>query len=232
MLTVRKSLNRGKSKTEWLTSYHTFSFADYHDEAWMHFGPLRVINEDDIKAHKGFDMHPHRDMEIITYVVSGALQHQDSMGNGSIIKPGEIQRMSAGNGILHSEFNHSPTESLHLLQIWIVPEQKGLAPSYEQKKIDKKWNQLILIGSHNPAIDAVKIHQNIEVFVGFFEKGERLTYTLNHHKAWLQVIKGHIEVNQEKLLQGDGMGTQGEKQLLIECLEPTEFLFFEINDNK
>ena len=229
MLILRKALDRGHSQIEWLNSYHTFSFADYYEESWMSFGPLRVINEDYIQPGRGFNMHPHRDMEIITYIVSGALKHQDSMGNGSVIMPGEIQRMSAGSGVRHSEFNHSNKEELHLLQIWIMPEKKGLEPGYEQKKIDEKLNQLVLIGSDNPTEQAVKIHQDVQLFVGVFEKDKKISHALSHRQAWLQLVKGQIQINQQDLLAGDGIGIQDEAKLIIECFEPSEFLLFEMS---
>lgn len=228
MITLRKAHDRGHRQIGWLESYHTFSFADYHDDAWMHFGPLRVINEDYIQPGQGFDTHAHRDMEILTYVVSGELQHRDSMGNGSIIKPGEIQRMSAGTGIQHSEFNHSSSTRLHLLQIWILPEVKGITPSYEQKKINKTGQPLILIASSHPTVDAVKIHQKMNLYVVFLQNGDSITQPLSYHSGWLQLIKGRIKVNHEILNPGDGLGVRDEKQVVIECVEPAEFLWFEI----
>lgn len=192
----------------------------------MNFGHLRVINEDYIRQSSGFATHPHRDMEILTYVVFGAVEHQDSLGNGSVISSGEIQRMSAGTGVRHSEANHSNSEALHLLQIWILPEKKGIAPGYEQKKIAKVANQLILIGSNHSSAEAVSIHQNIQLFVGFFEKDKSLQHSLNHRPAWLQLIKGCIQVNQQALNAGDGLGIRDEAQLSITCLEGAEFLLF------
>lgn len=230
MIILRKSIERGQGQSEWLNSYHTFSFADYHDKAWMRFGHLRVINEDFIQPSCGFDMHPHQDMEIMTYVISGALRHQDSMGTGSVVLPGEIQRMSAGTGVLHSEFNHSKNETLHLLQIWILPEKKGLAPSYEQKKIERALNQFVLIGSNQPTAQAVTIHQNIQVFAGFFEKNKSITYSLTHGQAWLQLIKGHIQVNKQELFAGDGIGLYDEEELEIQCITESEFLLFEMGE--
>lgn len=228
VIILRRASERGHSHLNWLKSYHTFSFADYHDDAWMRFGPLRVINEDYIQPGQGFDMHPHSDMEIITYIVSGTLKHQDSMGNGSLIIPGEIQRMSAGTGVRHSEFNYSNTELLHLLQIWIFPEKKGIAPGYEQQKINKANNQLILIGSNHSSEQRVMIHQDIRLYVSFFEKGKDTAYSLNGHAAWLQLIKGRLLVNKEILEPGDGMGMREEQQLIIHCEEDAEFLLFEI----
>ncbi len=229
MILLRKAGDRGHSKLDWLNSHHTFSFADYYDENWMGFGFLRVINEDFIQPGSGFDMHPHRDMEIITYVVSGALEHKDSMGNGSIIRPGEIQRMSAGTGVRHSEFNHSDTDELHLLQIWIVPENKGMKSGYEQKQIQKQSNQFILMGSNNPSVQAVTIHQNINLYAGFLDKNSSLIYTLNNHQGWLQLIKGRIQLNGNLVNAGDGVLIQNEKQLTIQCKDEAELLFFEMH---
>lgn len=229
MILLRKAGDRGHSKLDWLNSHHTFSFADYYDENWMGSGFLRVINEDFIQPGSGFDMHPHRNMEIITYVVRGALEHKDSMGNGSIIKPGEIQRMSAGSGVRHSEFNYSDTDELHLLQIWIVPENKGMKPGYEQKQIQKQSNQFILIGSNNPSVQAVTIHQNIDLYAGFLDKNSSLIYTLNNHQGWLQLIKGQIQLNEHLVRAGDGVLIQNEKQLTIQCKDEAELLFFEMH---
>lgn len=228
MIILRKAIDRGHSQTAWLNSYHTFSFADYQDKSWMSFKHIRVINEDFIQPSQGFGMHSHQDMEIITYLVSGLLKHHDSMGNGSVIMPGEIQRMSAGSGVWHSEFNHSDIEDLHLLQIWILPLKKGIKPGYEQKKIDKALNKLLLIGSNHPTVNAVKIHQNLNLFVGFFEKDKNVKHTLSQGEAWLQLIKGRIQVNKQDLDAGDGIGFREEDQLLIQCFEPSEFLLFEM----
>lgn len=228
MIILRKAKERGQSKLDWLDSHHSFSFADYQDKEWMSFGPLRVINEDFIQAGRGFDFHPHRDMEIITYLVKGSLKHQDSMGNGSIIKPGEIQRMSAGTGILHSEYNHSQNDILHLLQIWILPAKKGMQPSYEQKQIKKTRNHLVLLGARDPSEEAVQIHQNITLFAGYFDKNKTLEHPLNHHQGWLQLIKGSLNCNQHTLHAGDGIGLTEEDALSIQVLEDAEFLFFEM----
>lgn len=228
MIIIRPSETRGRSKLDWLNSYHTFSFAEYYDEHWMSFGFLRVINEDFIKPGGGFSTHAHRDMEIITYVISGSLEHKDSLGNGSIIKPSEIQRMSAGTGVRHSEFNPSNTDELHLLQIWILPEKKAMAPGYEQKKILKHTNQFILIASNKPSEHAVIIHQNINLYAGYFDKGLNLSYSLNNHQGWLQLIKGRILLNEQLVHAGDGVLIQNEKQLEIECKEDAELLFFEM----
>ncbi len=227
MITIRKANQRGTSKMNWLNSQHTFSFADYHDSRFMRFGYLRVINEDVIQASAGFPMHPHRDMEIITYVVEGALEHKDSLGNGSIIRPGEIQRMSAGAGVRHSEFNYSNSEALHLLQIWILPEKTGLMPSYEQKTITKTPNTWILIGAQAEHSNAVVIHQKLRLFVTYLESGHSLPCKMKH-QGWLQVIKGEIELNDHPLQHGDGVGMIDETNMNITCLKDAELLFFDM----
>lgn len=228
MITVRKAGERGRGNLDWLTSFYTFSFAEYDDAQWIGRGFLRVINEDFIQPSRGFDLHPHRDMEIITYIISGALKHSDSMGNGSLIRPGEIQRMSAGMGVRHSEFNASDTEELHLLQIWILPEQKGIEPSYEQKQIAQTRNQILLIGSPNPSAQAIKIHQNIELYVGYFDKNHSCALPLHDQDSWLQLVKGQLAVNNIVLEAGDGIWIQQEQHIAMECKENTEFLLFKM----
>lgn len=228
MITLRQAEHRGHNTIDWLNSYHTFSFADYYDESWMRRGFLRVINEDYIQPGQGFNTHPHRDMEIITYVIQGELRHQDSMGNGSVIKPGEIQRMSAGTGIHHSEFNNSSTEELHLLQIWILPEKKGIKPSYEQKQIDKKRNQLVLLGSQHPTQEAVKIHQNIMLYAGYFDRNHSVSYILNNQDTWIQLIKGTLNLNGMIIQAGDGVWIQQEKEIVLNCEKDAEFLLFKM----
>lgn len=230
MMVVRKGNERGRGEIEWLNSFYTFSFADYENPEWVSRGYIRVINEDYIQPGRGFDLHPHRDMEIITYIISGALQHHDSMGNGSIIKPGEIQRMSAGTGVRHSEFNASDRDELHLLQIWILPEKKGIEPSYEQKKISQTRNQLLLIGSPNPPPQAIKIHQNMELYVGYFDRGHSLSIPLNNHDVWLQLIKGQLKVNDTALQAGDGAWIKHEQVITFECQDNAEFLIFKMGD--
>jgi hypothetical protein len=229
MITIRKSNDRGQSQLAWLQSFHTFSFAEYHDPKFVHFGPLRVINEDTIQPGKGFGRHPHRHMEIITYVVEGSLEHKDSLGTGSIIRPGEIQRMSAGEGIEHSEFNHSNTDSLHLLQIWILPENSDVPSSYEQKPISKKPNQFILIGSRKGGAEAITIHQDVELFVAYLTPNQTIKYELkNGRKGWLQLIKGNIAINGQMLSAGDAVGITDENELIIQSFEEAEFLFFDL----
>jgi len=231
MIQIRKSHDRGKSQLNWLDSHHTFSFADYYAPEFMKFGNLRVINEDTIQPSCGFGMHSHSDMEIITYVVQGSLEHKDSMGNGSLIQPGEIQIMSAGTGIRHSEYNHSKTEPLHLLQIWIIPEKSALRPGYQQKKIQKSANEFILIGARNGTDNAVTIHQDVNLYAAFFTKNHTLDYSLQTGRiGWLQLIKGKLKLNDQELSAGDGAAIHTQA-IHIHCLEDSELLFFDLADN-
>ncbi|MGZ4821910.1 MAG: pirin family protein, partial [Terriglobales bacterium] len=207
MITVRPASERGHFDHGWLNTYHTFSFADYHDPKHTHFRALRVINEDTVQPGGGFGTHPHRDMEIITYILKGGLAHKDSMGNGSTIVPGDVQRMSAGTGVLHSEFNHSPDELVHLLQIWIFPDQHGLKPSYEQKSFSAgdKLNRLRLVASPEASDGSVTIHSDARVYGSVLEAGKSVNHKLAKGRgAWVQVIRGEIEVNGKKLAAGDG----------------------------
>lgn len=229
MIFIRKSSDRGLTKMAWLTSYHTFSFANYYDPDFMGFSHLRVINEDYIQPAQGFGFHPHEDMEIITYVVAGELAHKDSMGNGSIIKPGEIQRMSAGTGVRHSEFNASQTDPLHLLQIWLLPNKTGLEPSYEQKIIPKINNKLILIGSNKPDANAVTIHQSVNLYVAYLTEKNSIQHHLeSSHTAWLQLIKGQIDLNGELLSPGDGAAIFQEDTIDIRSVTEVELLLFDM----
>lgn len=228
MNTIHKGNTRGTTQTDWLTSFHTFSFGEYYNPSMMEFASLRVINEDYILPNSGFPMHQHRDMEIVTYVISGALSHQDSLGNGSTIIPGEIQRMSAGTGIRHSEFNHSPIEEVHLLQIWIFPETTGMAPGYEQKKIARSRNTLILIASQSGSENAVRINQKLCLYAAYLDMGTRMEHRLSQKKAWLQLIKGHLEVNNLSISPGDGLAVTDSELLTIRCVqENAEFLLFD-----
>jgi redox-sensitive bicupin YhaK (pirin superfamily) len=230
MITLRKSHDRGTNQINWLHSLHTFSFGNYYDPEFMGFGSLRVINEDIVQPGYGFSKHPHENMEIITYVVEGSLEHKDSMGTGSIIRPGEIQRMSAGTGVEHSEFNHSTTELLHLLQIWIIPKKNGLQPSYEQKNIPQENNKFLLIGSHDGGDHAVTIHQHIKLFVAYLTKNHSINYTLKKEKhGWLQLIKGKITLNKHSLSAGDGAAIIKEDKIEITCEEDAELLLFDFN---
>lgn len=231
MIYIRKSQERGLGRTQWLNSLHTFSFADYYDPQFMGFGNLRVINEDTVQPGFGFGKHPHNNMEIISYVVEGSLEHKDSMGTGSVITPGEIQIMSAGTGVEHSEFNHSKTDLLHFLQIWIIPEKSNLKPSYQQKKIQQTKNIWILIGSREQQDSAVKINQDVDLFAAFITPNNSLDYELqNNRMAWLQLIKGKITLNNQEILAGDGVAIENEK-IHIKCLEDAELLFFDLGAN-
>jgi quercetin 2,3-dioxygenase len=231
MLTVRRASERGRSQTDWLDSRHTFSFADYVDPKHMGFGPLRVINEDIVAPGRGFGRHPHRDMEILSYVLEGALQHADSMGTGSIIRPGDVQRMSAGTGVLHSERNQSPSEPVHFMQIWIEPEQQGLAPGYEQKRFDdRKRNVLRLIASKDGRDGSVTVHQDASLYVGAIDPGATVKLDLvAGRRAWLQVLAGDVVVNGQSLARGDGGAAEGESSLTIAGgREPSEVLLFDL----
>lgn len=229
MLHLRYAKERGRSINTWLDSYHSFSFADYFDPAFMGFCSLRVINEDYIKGGAGFGRHPHKNMEIITYVVEGAIAHQDSLGTGSIIRPGEIQRMRAGTGIMHSEFNHSDTEPLHLLQIWILPDTQNLKPSYEQKTIQRARNAFILIGAPEGNQDRVHIHQDVFLYAAYLDKDLTLSYSFQPGRSgWLQLIKGALSVNNEYLTAGDGLRIEDEQAIVLTCMEDAECLFFDM----
>lgn len=230
MFTLRKANERGKSHLDWLNSSHSFSFGEYYDEHFMGFGCLRVINEDIVQASQGFSRHPHRNMEIISYVVDGALEHKDSLGTGSVIRPGEIQRMSAGSGIEHSEFNHSNTELLHFLQIWIIPATTGTKPGYEQKSINKVDNKFILIGSQQPDAGAIAINQDVALFVAYLTPGTTLSYDFKANRlGWLQLIKGEIKVNDISLTAGDGIGIKHRDRITLHCVRPAELLLFDCN---
>jgi quercetin 2,3-dioxygenase len=231
MVTVRKAEDRGASKLDWLDSRHTFSFADYYDPAHMGFRQLRVINEDRVQPGKGFPTHSHRDMEIITYVLKGALEHKDSLGTGSVIRPGEVQRMSAGRGITHSEFNASHRELVHFLQIWILPEQAGLAPSYEQKTINLSaaGGSLSPIASRQGGPGVVKLHQDAAISLALLERGQRLRWhSPRARHAWLQVARGGIALNEHALSAGDGAGVDGNSEMHIEAHEASEILLFDL----
>ena len=218
MIFIRKSNDRGRSQTKWLSSFHTFSFAGYYDPKFIEFGHLRVINEDTVQPGFGFEKHPHSNMEIISYVVEGSLEHRDSIGNGSVIKPGELQIMTAGTGIEHSEFNHSQMDLLHFLQIWIVPEKTNLTPSYQQITINKVLNQFVLIGSQNKQDGTVIIHQDVNLYVAFLTRNISIDYSLKaNRKGWLQLVKGKIKLNNQTLLVGDGAAIQNEK-INLQCI--------------
>ncbi|MEG4801050.1 pirin family protein [Microcoleus sp. ARI1-B5] len=231
MITVRKSEARGHANHGWLDSYHTFSFANYYDRNFMNFRSLRVINEDVISPGKGFGTHGHSDMEIITYVLEGALEHKDSLGTGAAIKPGEVQRMSAGTGIQHSEFNHSQTEPVHLLQIWLLPDTNGLPPSYEQREfpLAERRGKLRLVAARDARDGAVKVHQDVDLYAAVLDKNSRVAHVLqpNRH-AWVQVARGAVSLNGLTLEKGDGAAVSGEDELAIEAAEDAEFLLFDL----
>lgn len=229
MITIRQAEERGHANYGWLDTYHTFSFAQYYDPQQINFRSLRVINEDKVIGGKGFHTHGHQDMEILTYVLEGELEHQDSLGTGSVIRHGEIQRMSAGTGIKHSEFNHSATNPLHLLQIWIIPDQKNLEPSYEQKAIAFSPHTLQLIASPTGADNAVKVHQDVNLYSGILPPGQSLTHPLAPSRyAWLQVARGQITLNSVHLQAGDGAAISEETSLAIQSLEDSEILLFDL----
>jgi redox-sensitive bicupin YhaK (pirin superfamily) len=231
MITIRPSNERGGGDYGWLKTRHTFSFSDYSDPKWMGFRSLRVINEDWVAPSGGFPTHPHRDMEIITYVLSGKLEHKDSLGTGSVILPGDGQRMSAGRGIRHSEANPSAKDAVHLLQIWILPDKQGHEPEYEQKSFpeSEKSGKFRLIASNDGANGSVKINQDAKLFVTLLAPGEEVTQSLaSRRHAWLQVAKGEVELDGRRLQQGDGAAVSDEKQLTIKATEAAEVLLFDL----
>jgi redox-sensitive bicupin YhaK (pirin superfamily) len=234
MITLRPADARGHADHGWLDSHHTFSFADYYDPAHMGFRSLRVINDDRVTAGKGFGTHSHRDMEIISYVLEGALEHRDSMGTGSVIVPGDVQRMSAGTGVAHSEFNGSKTDGVHFLQIWIVPERRGIAPSYEQKRFsdDDKRGRLRLVASPDGADGSVSIHQDARLYATLLGAGQAVTHALaSGRHAWVHVAKGAIALNGAAMRAGDGAAISDERELRIEGAagsEPADVLVFDL----
>ena len=232
MLEIRKSADRGTASLGWLHSRHTFSFSDYYDPQYTGFGPLRVINEDQVSPGQGFGTHGHRDMEIISYVLEGALEHKDSIGTGSVIRPGDVQVMSAGTGIQHSEFNHSKTEPVHFLQIWVVPDREGIAPRYEQKTFPDadKRGRLRLVGSSDGRDGSVIIHQDVELFAAILNAGEQLTLPLSTgRKGWLQVVRGTVMMNGQGLDVGDGAAVEGEPTVSMRAkVDGTEILIFDL----
>ncbi|HEV8552761.1 MAG TPA: pirin family protein [Casimicrobiaceae bacterium] len=232
MINVRHAKERGTANFGWLDSRHTFSFGDYYDPKQMGFGPLRVINEDRVSPGQGFGTHGHRDMEIISYVLEGALEHKDSIGTGSVIRPGDVQVMSAGTGIRHSEFNHSKTEPVHFLQIWVVPDREGIAPRYEQKTFPDadKRGRLRLVGSSDGRDGSVVIHQDVELFAAILNAGEQVTLPLSAgRKGWLQVVRGTVVMNGQELDVGDGAAVEGEPTLTVAAkIDGAEILVFDL----
>ncbi len=231
MLTLRTSEQRGFADHGWLQSFHSFSFADYFDPAHMGFGPLRVINDDVVAPGRGFGMHGHRDMEIVTYVLQGTLSHKDSLGNGADILPGDVQRMSAGKGIMHSEFNQGLRDPVHLLQIWIEPKEKGGSPSYEQKNFSEadKRGRLRLVASPDGSDGSVTIHADAALRVGLFDGEERAELTLNPaRKAYVHVARGNIVANGQALTAGDALKLEGEALLTLSQGQQAEVLVFDL----
>jgi len=231
MLEIRKAADRGHANHGWLDSWHSFSFADYHDPRHMGFGALRVINEDRIQPGMGFGTHGHRDMEIISYVLEGALAHKDSMGNGSTIVPGDVQRMSAGRGVLHSEFNHEAAGETHFLQIWIEPSVRGIDPGYEQKRFgaEDKRGQLRLVASPDAREGSVKIHQDAFVYATLLDGGERVVHTLSPgRRAYLHLARGRLRVNGETLSAGDALKAIDVAEIVLEQGVQAEALLFDL----
>lgn len=230
MITIRKAAERGHFDHGWLDTYHTFSFDQYHDPAHVHFRTLRVINEDRVAPAHGFPMHAHRDMEIITYILAGELEHRDSMGNGSVIRPGDVQRMTAGTGVRHSEFNPSRTETCHLLQIWILPSAHDLTPGYEQKFFadTERKGELRLIASADGREGSVTINQDARVYASLLDGGESVTHQIYERHAWLQLTHGTVTINGAQLQAGDGAAITGESQLVIAAEKDAELLLFDL----
>ena len=231
MLTIRKAADRGHADHGWLNSYHTFSFADYYDPAQMGFRALRVINDDRVAPGQGFGSHSHRDMEIISYVLEGALAHKDSMGTDGVLRPGDVQRMSAGTGVVHSEFNGSKTDPVHFLQIWLKPDAKGIAPGYDQKTFaaaDKR-GRLRLVASPDGADGSLGINADARVYAGVFDAGQKADLTLGDGRhAWVQVAEGRVRVNGQALAAGDGVAVSDERHLTIEGTDKGEVLVFDL----
>ncbi len=231
MIKIRRADTRGHFDFRWLNTFHTFSFGDYYDPSFMGFRSLRVINEDFVRGGRGFPTHGHRDMEIITYILSGALEHRDSMGTGSIIRPGDVQRMSAGTGVTHSEANPSRDEAVHLLQIWLLPAEQGLTPSYEQKAFteEQKQGRLCLVASADGREGSVIVHQDASLYASVLSKDEEVGHSLTPERhAWLQVARGVVALNGELLNQGDGAAISSEEKVSIRGREDAEILLFDL----
>ena len=231
MIEVIPSETRGSADHGWLKAKHTFSFAEYQNPSRVHFGPLRVINEDRIAPGQGFGTHPHRDMEIVTYPISGAIEHKDSMGNGTVITAGEVQRMTAGTGVQHSEFNHSDSDELHLLQIWLFPEKNDLEPGYEQKAFsrEEKLNQLRLVASRDGRDGSVTVHQDVDLFASVVQEGKKLEHVaVDGRKVFVQIVVGKVTVNGNDLSSGDGIQITQETRVIIESRSEAELLLFDM----
>ena len=232
MITVRKSSERGHFDHGWLNTYHTFSFAGYYDQKYMAFGALRVLNEDRVQPGQGFSTHPHHDMEIITCVMEGALEHKDSMGNGSVIRAGEVQRMTAGTGITHSEFNNSATGLVHFFQIWIIPEENGLTPAYEQALFspEEKRGVLRLIASRDGRNGSLTIHRDVNLYSALLDTDQEIFYNIAAERlVWLQVVRGRLLLNDYLLDEGDGAAVTDEELLSISAEESAEILLFDLD---
>ncbi|HTI97501.1 MAG TPA: pirin family protein [Dongiaceae bacterium] len=231
MMKIRKASERGHASHGWLDSYHTFSFADYYDPQWMGYRSLRVINDDLIMPGGGFGTHPHRDMEIITYVLSGELEHKDSMGNGRVIRPGEVQYMSAGTGIQHSEFNPRDDEALHLLQIWIQPEKRGVTPRYAEKSFQNvPRGDLHLVTSRDGRNGSISVHQDADLWLARLDPGQKVAHKLQTGRhAWVHVAEGEVEINGQALSGGDAAEVEGDTTIQLAAQKPAQVLLFDLN---
>ena len=230
-MTIRRAGERGHADHGWLDSHHTFSFANYYDPAHMGFRALRVINDDTVAPGRGFGAHPHRDMEIISYVLDGALAHKDSMGTGSVIEPGDVQRMSAGTGVVHSEFNPSKQDPVHFLQIWLVPAKRGIKPGYEQKRFTRedKLGRLRLVASPDGRDGSITIHTDAQIYAGLFDAGQRAEHALAAGRhAWIHVARGKVRANGHELGEGDGLAISNEAGVAIEGIAGGEVLLFDL----
>ena len=231
MITIRKASDRGHAQHGWLESFHTFSFADYYDPQQMGFRSLRVINEDRVQPGQGFGTHSHRDMEILSYVVEGALEHKDSMGNGSVIRPGDVQLMRAGTGVTHSEFNPSKQELVHFLQIWILPEKNGLPPAYEQRHFarEERAGRLRLVASRDGRDGSLRIEPDVQVFASLLDPGQSVVHELAPGRgAWLQVVRGELVAEGQRLAAGDGAAVEDLARLTLRADAPSELLLFDL----
>ena len=231
MLTIRRSEERGHANHGWLESHHTFSFAGYHDPQHMGFRTLRVMNEDQVAAGQGFGTHGHRDMEIVSYVLDGELEHKDSMGNGEVLRPGEFQRITAGTGITHSEFNPSTEHATHFYQIWLLPERNGLEPSYEQKKFDRagRANRWQLVASRDANEESLRIHQDARIYLADLNRGKQLSYDIAKGRhLWLQILKGSIEIDGRKLQTSDAVAISEESRISLTAETDSELMLFDL----
>jgi len=231
MMTIRKAADRGHANHGWLDSHHTFSFANYYDPKHMGFRALRVINDDRVDGGEGFGSHPHRDMEILSYVLEGALAHKDSTGTDGVIRPGDVQRMSAGSGVTHSEFNASKADTVHFLQIWLLPDKQGIKPSYEQKEFsdEEKRGKLRLVASPDARDGSLTIHTDARVYAGLFDRGETATLELAPKRhAWVHVARGSVKINGQPLSEGDGMAISDERAVAVEGVADAEVIAFDL----